>query len=227
MWPVIACAALGCSGDASHADDGDASTSTSSTATTGASDDPSADTWTGGTTEDPPVVPTPGGLRRLRADQYIGTVGVLLGGDAAAVADPPDDAGQHLGHRARVSAGVRARGVDVRRRCRIVDVGAQQDPRVIADRCNQLRRRATQPARVGRIGELDDERRRACVGFGGRHVRLACVHRATHRCEAHCRAAVVTRRVAPLCIAITRCPGSMTCIRSFPCCSLSPNRRPP
>lgn len=92
MWPVIACAALGCSGDASHADDGDASTGTSSTATTGDSDDPSADTSTGGTAEDPPVTPAPGGLRRLRADQYIGTVGVLLGGDAAAVADSPDDA---------------------------------------------------------------------------------------------------------------------------------------
>lgn len=92
MWPVIACAALGCSGDASHANDDDASTGTASVSTSISSDDPSADTSTGDTVDDPPVTPAPGGLRRLRADQYVGTVGVLFGGDAAAAADPPDDA---------------------------------------------------------------------------------------------------------------------------------------
>jgi hypothetical protein len=89
--PLVVSVAFGCSGDASHATDGAASTGTSNDSPTSSGDDTGADTSTGGVVEDPPVTPAPGGIRRLRADQYVGTVGVLLGGDAAAVAAPPGD----------------------------------------------------------------------------------------------------------------------------------------
>ncbi len=38
------------------------------------------------------ITPAPGGIRRLTAEQYIGSVRMLLGDAAAAVASPPDDA---------------------------------------------------------------------------------------------------------------------------------------
>ena len=48
---------------------------------------------------DPPVeesiVPAAGGLRRLRAAQYVNSVRLILGDIAAAAAAPPDDAGLH------------------------------------------------------------------------------------------------------------------------------------
>jgi hypothetical protein len=41
--------------------------------------------------QDEPLFPAPGGMRRLLARQYVASVRVLLGDEAAEVADPPDD----------------------------------------------------------------------------------------------------------------------------------------
>lgn len=89
-------AAVGCNGGAGHANADETGSSTGVAADTstgsGPVDTSGADTTTGSdTSESPAVVPAPGGLRRLRADQYVATVSVLLGGPAAAVASPPPD----------------------------------------------------------------------------------------------------------------------------------------
>lgn len=94
---MVLLALSSCRDEAGHADAetgaaADSSTGTPGTGTTSgdptAADSGSTGSDTGGEIA---VVPAPGGLRRLRADQYIGTVDVLLGGHAAAAASPPPD----------------------------------------------------------------------------------------------------------------------------------------
>ncbi|MEX1364616.1 MAG: DUF1592 domain-containing protein [Nannocystaceae bacterium] len=65
----------------------DGSGSTGGQATDGSDDDPGDDTGE----PEPQVVPPPGGVRRLLAHQYIGSIDYLLGPEAAAAAIAPDD----------------------------------------------------------------------------------------------------------------------------------------
>lgn len=89
----------GCRGDSSQsssADDGttgsDVASSSSSGAATSGDSSGGDESSTGNDTDGPPAVtPAPGGLRRLRADQYLGSIDVLLGGAARAAASPPPD----------------------------------------------------------------------------------------------------------------------------------------
>src|SRR5690349_12967759 len=86
----------GCRDDASHAPDEGSGTSgdPSGTSTGGTAADTSGgdESSTGSDTDGPPqVVPAPGGLRRLRSDQYLGSIEVLLGGTARDAASPPPD----------------------------------------------------------------------------------------------------------------------------------------
>lgn len=83
--------------------DGDGTDDDGETETSPDTDDPteptgseSADTTAGDTEEDPglDIEPAPGGMRRMIAREYISTIEMLLGPDAAAVADPPADTPQ-------------------------------------------------------------------------------------------------------------------------------------
>lgn len=96
VWVSLACLFGGCHDDAAHpsvADTGssggavEGSTGTSAAEESGAVDSSSS----GGEPVAPPVDAAPGGIRRLRADQYIGTVRALFGPEAAAAAIPPAD----------------------------------------------------------------------------------------------------------------------------------------
>ncbi len=90
-------ALAGCRDDApSHADGGaDTGHGSSTGGTSGAGDSGSTAADDSGSSsggdQPPEVVPAPGGLRRLRSDQYITTVAALLGPDAGSAAAPPPD----------------------------------------------------------------------------------------------------------------------------------------
>lgn len=96
---AVLAVAAGCRGDSSQssssADDGSTGSeggSSSAPGSTGDSSGAADESSTGNDTDGPPsVVPAPGGLRRLRADQYLGSIDVLLGGAARAAASPPPD----------------------------------------------------------------------------------------------------------------------------------------
>jgi hypothetical protein len=92
---AAAVTAVGCGGDSSSADGEDDDESGSPETGTDEADSGSATAdESGDSTGEPPppaVEPAPAGMRRLLRSQYVRTVDVLLGPEAAAVADPPVD----------------------------------------------------------------------------------------------------------------------------------------
>ncbi len=90
---ALSCATAGCSDPVGHAgDDGAGSSGALGTAGDSVGSSSGADGSSGDPDNGPPAVDAaPGGLRRLRADQYTRTILVLLGQDAAAAAAPPSD----------------------------------------------------------------------------------------------------------------------------------------
>lgn len=97
---AVALAIAGCGGDSSHGDGDDETAGPSDTGvvddSSGGDDDgdSTAADSTGSTDTDGPgtdVIPPPGGLRRVLSHQYVATVELLLGPDAAAAAVPPLD----------------------------------------------------------------------------------------------------------------------------------------
>ncbi|HWB80939.1 MAG TPA: DUF1588 domain-containing protein [Nannocystaceae bacterium] len=97
MWVSLAGLIGGCHDDASHpsvAETGSSSGAVeATTGTTGSEADsgPADSSSSGGEPVAPPVDAAPGGIRRLRADQYIATVRSLFGPEAAEAASPPAD----------------------------------------------------------------------------------------------------------------------------------------
>jgi hypothetical protein len=92
----LALAGGGCHDDAAHAgmaETGSSGAAEDSSGTTAVADDSSGgdESSTGGVPMAPPVDAAPGGIRRLRADQYVGTVRMLFGELAAEAATPPPD----------------------------------------------------------------------------------------------------------------------------------------
>lgn len=60
----------------------------------GTVDDSGSGTDTGGDTSGVEIEPAPGGIRKLVRREYVNSVALLFGSEAAAVADPPDDVPQ-------------------------------------------------------------------------------------------------------------------------------------
>lgn len=92
----VCSAAVGCHDAVGSATDAGTDPSGGQVASSGDGGLDGSSTAADGSTGDPEVPPpavdaAPGGLRRLRADQYTRTIRVLLGQDAAAVAAPPPD----------------------------------------------------------------------------------------------------------------------------------------
>ncbi len=92
---VLAGAAGGCHDDAGHpagADTGSSGgPSEPTTGTSAGSSGADESSSSGGEPTAPPVDAAPGGIRRLRTDQYVGTIRALMGPDAAEAANPPPD----------------------------------------------------------------------------------------------------------------------------------------
>jgi len=99
VWAALALAAPGCKGDDANADnDGDAGTADGTAdddadggSGTEGDTDTDTDTDTEGDTAGIEIEPAPGGIRKLIQREYVASIELLLGPEAAAVADPPAD----------------------------------------------------------------------------------------------------------------------------------------